>query len=272
MPAMNQIAQAPYAIGISRAFSPTVYVGGTGALFYLIDNAYDSQQGDETNLSSSVPTAVTYDFIHCITVHPSDSSICYVSFSNSSDKSRVWRVTNATTTPVWTDISGDLPQGLPVNYIDVDPARPDDFFLAATDYGVYVTDNAGVNWHKIDEFPNVYTEQIKVRESDRRVFVFTHGRGSFTATLDSLLVGVPQVAQQNFSPVIFPNPCSDQLSIRADNNDVDVIIRNISNQVVLPLTKIQKSASIDVSSLSAGVYLVEINDGKEAVIKKMIKD
>lgn len=271
--AMNAVSTSPYAIGISRDFSPTVYVGGGSAMFYRIDNAYDSQPGDEVNLSNSVPAAVTGDFISCITVHPADNSICYVSMSNFNDDPRVWRVTNANTaSPVWTSISGDLPQGLPVNYIDVDPARPDEFFLAATDYGIYVSDDAGQHWYKQNQFPNVYTEQVKVRQSDRRIFVWTHGRGAFTATLDSLMVGVPQTPSSNFNPVMYPNPCSDRLNVQVEAGDFDVMIRNVSNQIVTPATAVKQRASLDVSRLPAGIYFVECTNGKETTLKKLIKE
>ncbi|MFI5135140.1 MAG: T9SS type A sorting domain-containing protein [Chitinophagales bacterium] len=270
---MGGFNSAPYAIGISRDFSPTVYVGGSSAVFYRIDDVYDSQLGDEVNLSSKVPSIVTGDFISCITVHPDNDSVCYVSFSNYSTQSRVWKVTNAkTSNPVWTSISGDLPVGLPVNYIDVDPARPDQFFLAATDYGLYVSNNGGVNWYKQDAFPNVFTEQVMVRPDDRRVFVFTHGRGAFTATLDSLEVGIPTVAQQDFHPVIFPNPCSDELNIKSQENNFTVTIRNMNDQVVIPPRTIHQNETIDVSSLSTGIYLVEFNDGKNVLVKKLMKD
>jgi len=273
-PAMNQIPSgSPFAIGMSRDFSPTVYVGGSGALFYRIDDVYDSQAGDEVNLSSKVPSIVGNDFISCITVHPDNDSVCYVSFSNSSSQPRVWKVTNAkTSNPVWTSISGDLPQGLPVNYIDVDPARPDQFFLAATDYGLYVSDNGGVNWYKQDAIPNVFTEQVMVRPGDRRVFVFTHGRGAFTATLDSLDVGIPSIAQQDFHPVIFPNPCSDELNIKSQENNFTVTIRNMNDQVVMDSRTIHQNETMDVSSFASGMYLVEMNDGKNLVVKKLMKE
>jgi photosystem II stability/assembly factor-like uncharacterized protein len=271
-PAMNQISAVPYAIGISRDFSPTVYVGGSSALFYRIDNAYDSQPGDEVNLSAKVPASVSADFISSITVHPSNGGTCYVSFSSISDEPRIWKVTDANTSnPVWTSVSGDLPQGLSVNYVDVDPARPDEFFLAATDYGVYASDDAGEHWYKMNQFPNVYTQQVKVRPADRRIFVWTHGRGAFTATLDSLMVGMQQVSSSNFNPVMYPNPCSDRLYVQAEAGEFDVTIRNVSNQIVSSPLAVRQRASLDVSQLPSGIYFVEYSNGKETKLKKLIR-
>lgn len=60
--------------------------------------------------------------------------VLYVAFSNISNDPRVWRVTgldSVTNKPLWKNISGDLPPGLPVNMMAVDPYRPDEVFLRA---------------------------------------------------------------------------------------------------------------------------------------------
>ena len=271
-PAMNLIpGGSPYAVGISRSFDPIVYVGGSSAIFYRIDNAYNAYPGAEVNLCSKVPLSITSDFISCITVHPNDSSICYFSCSNYSMEPRVWKVTKGTTTPVFTPINGDLPVNLPVNYIDVDPARPDSFFLAGTDLGLYISDDAGNHWHYIEEFPNVVVEEVKVRPWDRHVFIFTHGRGMWTATLAPFGIGISNVNQEPLHAMIFPNPCSDELHVKSETNNVAVTIRDLNNRIVIPGQIISGEAVIDVSSLAKGTYLVEMKSDKEAVIKKVVK-
>jgi hypothetical protein len=197
------IGPHPYAVGMSNEFSPTIYIGGEKAIFVRVDDTYNATAGDEVGLTATVPSSVTEDFISNITVHPNDKSTCYVSFSNFSEQPRVWKVTDATSTPVWTPVSGDLPIGLPVNYIDVDPLRPDSFFLAATDYGLYISSDAGEHWVKDQTIPNVVVKQVKVRPGDRRVFLFTHGRGMWTGTLDSVLVGIETPSNSQLEVSVF---------------------------------------------------------------------
>ncbi|MCY7409556.1 MAG: T9SS type A sorting domain-containing protein [Chitinophagales bacterium] len=279
-PAMNAInGLAPYAIGISREFSPTVYIGGQSAMFYRIDDAYNSFPGDETNLSLTLPESIKSDFTSNITVHPNDNSICYVSYSNYSFEPRLWKVTNAkTSTPTWTSISGDLPAGLTVNYVDVDPAKPDDFFVAGTDYGLYVSDDAGNHWQKIDGIPNVVCYQAKIRASDRRLFVYTHGRGIWTATLDSLNVGVPQVLNQELYAEVFPNPCTDEVNIRSSEKNFSLKIVDVNNKVIFQKQSTngtflnpRQGEKINVSSFAAGVYFLELKSENKTVVKKFMK-
>jgi photosystem II stability/assembly factor-like uncharacterized protein len=271
-PATQNTNGTPYAIGMSREFSPTVYIGGSNAMFYRIDDVYNSVPGMEVNLSNTVPQQVTSGFISSITVHPADNSICFVSFSSFSDDPQVWKVTSAnTSTPVWTSISGDLPVGLPVNYIDVDPARPEEFFLAATDFGLYISDNGGNSWYKVNEFPNVYTEQVKVRQTDRRVFMWTHGRGAFTATLDSLLVSVPVVSSQEMYAEIHPNPAADYLQVETNAAEMLVTVREVNGKEVMPPFTISGDTELNIASLASGIYFLEMKSGNQVTVKKMVK-
>src|SRR5205823_13780779 len=131
-------------------------------------------------------------------------------------------------------ISGDLPANLPVNYIDVDPLHPDSFLLAGTDLGLYISDDAGNHWQHIDGIPNVMIEQVRVRPWDRRVFLFTHGRGMWTATLDENDVGISNVALSNLPANIYPNPVNDELHVRSAAKQISVTIRDVNNRVMLP--------------------------------------
>ena len=83
----------------------------------------------------------------------------------------------------WVDISGNLPTSLPVNWIEVDPDNSDNI-MVATDYGLYVTGDGGRFWHKETQIPNVYISMVRLRASDRKLFVFTYGRGVWTAILN----------------------------------------------------------------------------------------
>ncbi|MCX7744386.1 MAG: T9SS type A sorting domain-containing protein [Flavobacteriales bacterium] len=190
-----------YAIGISNEPYPIVYVGGRGKLRRL-DNAYVSMPGDEVNLNSSIPTALNTSFMSNIIVSANDPSTLYVSFSSYVNQPRVWKVTNATTTPVWTSIHGDLPQGLPVNWIEVSP-YDENIMAAATDFGLYTTTDGGNHWVLEEDIPFVSIHQLRLRHSDNTLFIFTHGRGIWKANLP--LTGLNIASQSNALPVrIYP--------------------------------------------------------------------
>lgn len=257
LPAMNKAqGGTPYAIGMEMTFSPTVYVGGSSGLLYRIDDAYNAMPGQEVNLSGKVPQSITNDFIRCIAVHPANNGTIYLALSNYSLEPRVWKVTQAkTTNPQFTAISGNLPAGLGVNYISVDPLRPDSFFIIATDYGIYVSDNGGANWYKISSFPNVITYECRIRPWDRSVFIFTHGRGMWTATLSEFDIGLSDTPQQPYA-TLWPNPASNQVFLKGNQSIKNIEIIDMTGRRVLSRQTWQPNEALDLSLLAAGSYLV----------------
>ena len=128
-----------------------------------------------------MPSIVANDFIGNLSIDPNDDHTLYAAFINYTDpanaRPRAWKVTQANTNnPVWINISGDLPPNLPVNQIQVDPNDPG-FLYAATDFGLYYSSNGGQNWVKELGIPNVAIQEMRLRTSDRSLFLFTFGRG-----------------------------------------------------------------------------------------------
>lgn len=273
-PAMNSLAGtvSPYAIGISRDFDATIYIGGESAIFYRIDEGYNAIPGTESNLSASVPAAVTSDFISNIVVHPDDKSICYVSFSNFSDEPRIWRVTQATSsTPVWTPVSGDLPTGLPVNYVDIDPLRPDEFLLAGTDYGLYVSTDGGAHWVKDANIPNVVVQQVKVRPTDRRVFIFTHGRGLWTSVLDTNNVAVADIGSSEAFASVYPNPFESSFIVKSNTPNWDATLFDVNGRCVLEGHTLRSNQPVEPADLLPGIYFLQLRSDQGTIMKKLVK-
>ena len=67
--------------------------------------------------------------------------------------------------------------------------------------------------------------------------------------------------------VVYPNPTSTALTIN-DNKNYDLKIFNTLGQILL---QINDTNTIDVSSLSDGVYLIKITDGTKSLTKRFIK-
>lgn len=174
-----------YAAGFTEDADPIMYFGGSSARFYRMDNAKTGAVNSFVDLSASVPSTITNDYIGAIHVHPSDSSVVYVGFTPFNTTPRIWKVTGADgSSPTWTAINGDLPSKVPVNAIAADPNDPDNVLFAATDFGLYYTTNGGTNWIKETDIPNVSIHQMSIRKSDRTLYLYTHGRGVWYAELD----------------------------------------------------------------------------------------
>ena len=170
-----------YGVGVTKDVNPTIYFGGSSAKIYRTDNANTAAAGDEVDLSSTVPSSVTSHSISDIKPHPTDITKAYVTFSTINSNPRVWRVDNINTaSPTWVAISGNLPASLPCNTMEVDPYNDQNLFVG-TDFGLYCSSDGGTTWAKETSIPNTAVFQLQLRESDGQLFIFTHGRGAWTA-------------------------------------------------------------------------------------------
>jgi photosystem II stability/assembly factor-like uncharacterized protein len=214
-PITQNLGNSCYSVGISNENDPTVYVGGPNNFLYRIDNARTATPGSEVSLGATSPTAIAGSFYSNLCVHPDDPGILFVSCSDYLLAPRVWMVLFAnTSSPAWVDISGDLPPGLPVNWITVDPAQPYDFWVVGTDWGVYSTANGGATWQKETAFPNVAVFQVKIRPDDRKLFVWTHGRGLWTARLPAVSGQANATPRATPTLQVAPNPTPGPISLQ----------------------------------------------------------
>ncbi len=174
-----------YAITCSSEDDPTLYLGGAEATLLRIDHAASATAGSEKDLSDTAPAEVGADFLGTIAIHPLDPGTILVGFMNTEDRARAWKISDADTdSPTWVSVAGNLPATLPVNSLEIDPNEPDLTYFAATDFGLYFTRDGGSNWIKEQRIPNVSIHAIALRDSDRSLFVFTHGRGVWKLTIE----------------------------------------------------------------------------------------
>ena len=173
----------PNTIALSRGAVKDVYFASTASEIYKIPNASSAFAGDEFNISGSLPSGIDNHNVSCIKVHPNDNDIAYVTLSSISNLPRIYRVSGLQAGSLtWTDISGNLPASLPCFSIVIDP-KNEDHLVLGTDFGLYCSDDGGQNWHKEHKIPNTLVSDLRLRETDRRLFISTYGRGVWTASL-----------------------------------------------------------------------------------------
>ncbi|MDX5320682.1 MAG: T9SS type A sorting domain-containing protein, partial [Bacteroidota bacterium] len=257
----------PFSVGISNQLNPAVYIGGSNSLFYRIKNAGNSKVGDEENLRAFVPSSLYSSFMNCIKVNPIDPSILYVAYSNYNSNPRVYRVDKADSdTPVFVNISGNLPVGMPVNWVEVDPASPDSVIFAGTDRGLYYTMDGGATWYQEEAIPNVVIDMLRVRMSDRRLFIYTHGRGVFTARITPYGKAIPAHNTVGLAPAtlvqarVYPNPASSSFIVKWESNTNEskhIDIYSASGQRVYSGVHVS-GASLEVNAWKNGLYFLQI--------------
>jgi photosystem II stability/assembly factor-like uncharacterized protein len=118
-------------------------------------------------------------------VEPSvhDLETCYVTFSgyrtHNEDDSYVFVTRDFGQT--WEDLSGGMMN--PVNDIEEDPHNPDVLYLA-TDYGVFITVDAGKNWVEMSSSaPDVLIMGLAIQDRERDLAIGTYGRGYYIADI-----------------------------------------------------------------------------------------
>jgi photosystem II stability/assembly factor-like uncharacterized protein len=247
------------AIGVSAAADPSVYIGGPNC-FYRFDSAktFNPASNVHVFLRNSVPSTVRSDAWGSISFHPSVSSTLLVGLTTASNQPRAWRVTKANeTTPEWTSISGNLPTSLPIYQIQAHPDRPDRVMFAATGFGLYCTTDSGKTWVKETRIPNVAIAEMKLRASDRKLFLFTHGRGAYYLDLRDLTVNTKEI-KQGIAVTIYPNPTSAILNIESKDPLSMAQVFDINGREVLMERSVTNQ--INISELSAGTYFIRVYD------------
>lgn len=245
-----------YSVGLSNEKNPTLYLGGASSILYRVDRAATAESGKEFRLFDKSPPEARGSFVASIKVNPYNRGTIYLAYSNISTQGRIWKVNHAETDqPVYKDISGNLPESLPVNWVEVDPADTN-WIYAATDFGLYTTRDGGILWEKEPEIPNVAIHQIQLRPSDRRLFIYTHGRGIWAADLKNVL-SVKEKQKPQVS--IWPNPVSSVLYFEKPFKEYRIY--GLDGQLK---KKGENVSQTDLSNLSKGIFVLQLTDENQA--------
>jgi photosystem II stability/assembly factor-like uncharacterized protein len=271
-------------IGCTSTPNPTIYFTSHGVApadsFYRVTSAKTYTPGIPTNLSATIPTAVANASFGEISVYPplGVSTTLYMCTTNYSSIPHVYKVTNAnSTTPIWTNITGDLPSTLAVNEVQADPSNASTV-LAATDYGLYYSTNAGTNWLKETRMPNVMINEMQLRNSDRTLFLFTQGRGVWYCSLGAVggvqqasVAPSPTTPQLQFS--LYPNPAMEKLTVSPQqtlSSSARITIYSSDGRMISE-SAWNPTGEVNIGSLPSGAYFLQIQDGNRIAKSKFIK-
>ena len=258
------------ALAVSKSKDPTVYLAGSGT-FYRIENAATiAKESPLKNLSSLLPSTMRSNAFGTISFHPENENTLLVGLTTVSTQPRAWRGEFVNTdTMKWRSISGNLPKNLSVNQVQAHPDDPDRIYLAATDFGLYYTLDGGLNWQKETRMPNVGIDEMKLRSSDKSLFLFTHGRSVWHLRLKDLSTVKTSEQRIPLACSVFPNPSSDWIYI---NSEAEIGNIQVFDSQGRELTLPAKENGIDLSPLTAGPYFVRIYDKNgNYTVKKIAK-
>ncbi len=254
---------------ISDDANPSVFSGGSGVLL-CADSVLTNPKVVELR-GIALPVALRISFIGAVKVVPGFRDKIYLSLNNISDSGRVYKVSNVFDSIKYENISGDLPIGLPVNWIECDPLNPEKVIFAGTDFGLYVSENAGKNWIKDTRVPSTVVSSIKVHNNKKDFYVFTHGRGVFRGQIRNNAISNINEESNKIELSLFPNPAKNKLNVLADKFSApNYKIFDINGKVVSENKLQVMETTINIENLNAGVYFIELKENSQQVVKKFI--
>ncbi len=167
-------------------------------------------------------------------------------------------------TSVWTAIPVTMLPNVTIQCMAVYPGNDQIILVGSKEGGVYVTDDRGLTWTKEADMPNVQITEIKIRESDKKVFIFTFGRGTWTADFASQVSVAPTPTISN--GLLYPNPFQDQMTIEFDREINAVVeISDLQGRVCLKKPVSGKQINIRTEELVPGFYLIRLFEGNKII-------
>jgi len=137
---------------------------------------------------------------------------------------------------------------------------------------VYSIDN-GESWEEITEEDLWYIAStataFKFNENSAKVFIGTYDLGLISYELDLSGLHAPEFENQNVFASIYPNPATSQINVHLQNEQLKhVAVYSFSGEKLIEAA----ASTLDVTHLSAGIYLVNITTKSGNIIpKKFIK-
>lgn len=214
------------------------------------------------NITAGLPDR----FINDVYVHPENPLEVYVTMGGFGS-GHVYRSVDGGGS--WEDITSDLPD-VPTSAIVVDISNADALYVG-NDLGVYVSLDDGQSWEDFNEgfVDATLVMDLKIKTSNRKLYVATHGSGSLERDLlDESVVSAQEVEVADLGLKAWPNPFTKDLnlSLRDGHEMVTLELYSMSGQLLKT-----KSSTVGVNTLSlegleglsAGAYMLRVvQEGK----------
>ena len=142
--------------------------------------------------------------------------------------------------------------------------------FAGVSDGLFFTKNNGLDWINMsDNLP--LNSVISIGRDDSCIYAGVEGQGIWKRTLSDFAIDFTENTVINLSATveIYPNPATTNLYLNNPEN-LEVKILNLQGQTVSTKT-ISSNGNIDISGLSNGVYMVQINTKNGILYRKFVK-
>src|ERR1044072_6925109 len=187
-----------YGVVFSLADSPKrggmLWAGTDDGRLWITEN----DGGKWVELASNLPDPARGQWI--VRIEPSniDANVAYVAvnaYRSGDDRPMIFRTADLGKT--WQSVTGDLPQGDPVEVVREDPVNSK-LLYAGTHFGLFASFDQGTHWVRIGDVPSVRVDDIQIHPRTSDLVIATHGRS--IAILDDT------VPFREFTPEIAAKP------------------------------------------------------------------
>lgn len=143
-----------------------------------------------------------------------------------------------------------------------------------SEFGLIYSIDAGQTWNVIDneELLSIGSaaSTVKFNEESADVYIGSVDLGLLKYTIDLQVLGIEDNYFTNQDITVFPNPTKDFVSVLVlGGSTKTVTVYDLTGKQLL---EVHNSAKINLSDLSAGVYLLNIiTDSGKSIIKRVIK-
>lgn len=234
------------AVAVAASNSNVIWEGqASGAIMMTSNGTADAPtwvSGDPNHL---LPTRS----INHITIDPDNPNLVYVAF-NAWQSNNLWRTTDGGST--WQPMANGLPAA-PVRDLARHP-RSAVRLYAATDMGIYESENGGATWSAQDGPAAVSTNELQWLVGANILLAATHGRGMWTADVQS----VPP-----FTPTGLVANASGTAQINVTWNAYDgaasyQVLRKSDGQPFAPVATTTTTSYLDTNVVAGKTYVYEV--------------
>jgi photosystem II stability/assembly factor-like uncharacterized protein len=220
------------------------------------------------NVTSTLPER----YVTSVHASPNAAATVYVTHSGYRDNDYIPHIHKSIDNgQTWTDISGDLPQ-MAVNDLVILPGNENKLF-AATDAGVYYTEDGGIEWTRLgDNMPMMAVYDIELNATGERLMAGTFARSIWSIDIGSI-TGISEAVTAG-SLELYPNPVSNKLSVKIVTQlPVTINVYGSRGEVNLSGTYSMQNGLIEINTenLSQGMYLMDADDGEKKWTTKFVK-
>ncbi len=267
-----------YSTGISGTVRElTVSKSNPKIIFAAVNNlVYKSVDGGKTFsiANNSLPNRI----ITSINVHPDSSETVILTMSGFGG-GHIYKSTNGGIN--WFDISGNLPDTPANDGIFYHPGYSTGIYIAATDIGVFTSDNSGNSWTELaNGLPNTVCIHLDYNLAADKLRVATHGRGVWE--FDGNIIGIENknyiIPAENILYQNYPNPFNSMTKIEFDIKEKQFVNLNIYNvlgkKIETPVNKTldagRYSITFNPENYPSGVYYYKLSTAGSSITKVMI--